>query len=165
MGAWSEETFGNDTACDWAGDFLETPGLEIVSRTLDEVLNENDYLDSDVACEALAACEVIARLKGNWGLRDAYSEELDEWIEKNSQTIPPELITKADKAIARIVDKDSELMELWDEGGRNDTWHAKIDDLAAIPGEIPPGKLLLTIVYKNQLSVNSHQKSRTNELV
>jgi len=24
MGAWAEDAFGNDTACDWAGDFSET---------------------------------------------------------------------------------------------------------------------------------------------
>ena len=25
MGAWAEDTFGNDTACDWIGTFLEDP--------------------------------------------------------------------------------------------------------------------------------------------
>ncbi len=129
MGAWSEDTFGNDTACDWTGEFLDAPGLAVVSRALDAVLNEEDYLDSDFACEALAACEVSGRLKGNWGLRDAYSEELDTWIENNPQNVPPEIVSKAEEAITRIVGEDSELPELWDEGGRNDTWHGKIDDL------------------------------------
>ena len=77
MGAWSEDTFGNDTACNWAGDFLDDPGLATVFRAFDAVLDEEGYLDSHIACDALAVCEVIARLKGNWGLQDAYSEDLD----------------------------------------------------------------------------------------
>jgi hypothetical protein len=130
MGTWSEDTFGNDTACDWAAEFLDAPGLEAVSQALDAVLGEDGYLDSDVACEALAACEVVARLLGNWGLRDAYSEELDRWIEENPQPVPPQMVAQAVEAIARIAGDDSELAELWDEEGRNDTWHSTVDDLA-----------------------------------
>jgi hypothetical protein len=130
MGTWSEDTFGNDTACDWTYQFLDSPGVAAVSQALDAVLDEEDYLDSDTACEALVACEVIARLKGNWGLRDAYSEELDRWIGKNPQPVPLEIVSKAETAIARIMGGDSELVELWDEEERNDTWHSKVDDLA-----------------------------------
>ena len=130
MGAWSEETFGNDTACDWVGDFLEEPGIAKVNQTLEAVVAEQDYLDSDVACEALAACEVIARLKGNWGRKDPYSEKLDRWIESNSQEIPAELVSKAGAVIAKILGEKSELVELWDEGGRNEVWHGKVNDLA-----------------------------------
>lgn len=78
MGAWSEDTLGNDTACDWKGDFLEKPGLEIVSEAITAALSETDYLDSSEACDCLAACEVIARLQGKWGIRNAYSEDLDD---------------------------------------------------------------------------------------
>ena len=129
MGAWSEDTFGNDTACDWIYDFLDAPGVSTVSKALDAVLDEKEYLDSDIACEALAACEVIARLKGNWGLRDAYSEELDNWIKGNPQQVSPEIVAKADAAISKIMGKNSELLELWDEDGKNSTWHRKIKDL------------------------------------
>lgn len=130
MGAWSEDTFGNDTACDWVVEFLDSPELEAVSQALDAVLSGDGYLDSDVACEALAACEVLARLQGNWGLQDAYSEELDLWIEENPQPVETEMVEKAVEAIARIAGDDSELAELWDEGGRNDAWHSAVDDLA-----------------------------------
>lgn len=129
MGAWSEETFGNDTACDWIEDFLNNPTADMLNQTLDLILEENDYLESDTACEALAACEVIARLKGSWGLRDAYSEKLDQWIEQNPQKVSSQLAAKAEKAIAKIMDENSELPELWDEGGRNNAWHNKIEDL------------------------------------
>lgn len=76
MGAWAEDTFGNDTSCDWIGAFLENPGLEVVTEAINAVLNTGDYLDSDDACDCLAACEVLARLQGRWGVRNAYRKSL-----------------------------------------------------------------------------------------
>jgi hypothetical protein len=129
MGAWSEDTFGNDTACDWAGSFMDNPGLETVQEAIDTVLASEDYLDSHEACDCLAACEVIARLQGRWGLRDAYSEDLDRWVEANPITVPDSLKDAAEAAIERILGPKSELPELWDEGNRNEKWHNAIDDL------------------------------------
>lgn len=129
MGAWAEDTFGNDTACDWVDTFLDDPGLPAVKSAIKAVLDTDDYLDSDAAWECLAACEVIARLQGKWGIRNAYSEELDEWIEANPTAISDDLRTAADSAIERILGADSELPELWDEDGRNEDWHKAIDDL------------------------------------
>ena len=129
MGAWSEDTFGNDTACDWVGDFMDNPGLAAVREALQAVLDAEDYLDSDEACAGLAACEVIARLQGKWGLRNPYSEDVDKWIEVNPTEVPQDLKELADAAIVRILAPNSELPELWDEGGRNDKWHNDVDDL------------------------------------
>ncbi len=129
MGTWAEDTFGNDTACDWIGTFLGDPGIPTVRSAIEEVLTTDDYLDSDEACECLAACEVIARLQGNWGLRNAYSEELDKWVEANPTDVPSEIKVSADSAIGKILGSNSELTELWDEGGRNEDWHKVIEDL------------------------------------
>lgn len=129
MGSWSEDTFGNDTACDWVGAFLDDPGLPAVRAAIAAVLQVDGYLESDEACDCLAACEVIARLQGKWGLRNAYSEDLDKWIEANPTVVPDDLKTAADSAIERILGEDSELLELWDDGGRNEDWHKAIDDL------------------------------------
>ena len=129
MGAWSEDTFGNDTACDWVGDFMDNPGLAAVREALQAVLDAEDYLDSDEACAGLAACEVIARLQGKWGLRNPYSEDVDKWIEANPTEVSQDLKELADAAIVRILAPNSELPELWDEGGRNDKWHNDVDDL------------------------------------
>ena len=129
MGAWAEDTFGNDTACDWIGTFLDSPGLESVREAISEVLAVDDYLDSDEACDCLAACEVLARLQGNWGLRNSYSERLDAWVEANPMEVPKKLKEAADSAIERILGPDSELLELWDDGRRNETWHQAIEDL------------------------------------
>ena len=129
MGAWAEDTFGNDTACDWIGTFLADPGLPAVKAAIQTVLDTDDYLDSDQACDCLAACEVIARLQGKWGLRNAYSENLDQWVEANPTAVPEDLKAAADAAIERILGPDSELPELWDEGGRHEDWHKAIENL------------------------------------
>ena len=60
MGAWAEDAFGNDTACDWAGEFSDAPSMEKVITTIEAVISEEEYIDSDVAAEALVACEVVA---------------------------------------------------------------------------------------------------------
>lgn len=129
MGTWSEDTFGNDVAADWALSFSEKPGMDSVSELIHEVNECSEYLDSYLSCCCLAACEVIARLKGNWGIRDSFSEQLDLWIEKNPQSPSQELIAEAVKAITKIAGPNSELAELWDEDGYNSEWHEQIDDL------------------------------------
>jgi len=129
MGAWSEESFGNDMACDWAGMFSESPSIRMVEETIDVVLNEAEYLESDEACECIAACEVVARLKGNWGLRDAYSESIDRWVETSNEKPDFNLV---DKAIDRIMSENSELLELWsDSDDFLKSWKMRMDDLRA----------------------------------
>ena len=79
MGAWGVLAFDNDTANDWAYDLEGVQGLSVVNTAFAELEQEGDYLDSDFACNALAACEVIARLKGRAGYQNAYTEKVDSW--------------------------------------------------------------------------------------
>jgi len=132
MGAWSAETFGNDRAGDWACELAEADDLTFVEQTLDEVLaNGAAYLDSDAACAGLAACEVLARLKGQWGKRDADSRNVDDWVESHLQIVPKRLIAKAIEVIDRITREPSELLELWAESekSRSCAWPDVVADL------------------------------------
>lgn len=129
MGAWAEDAFGNDTACDWAASFSENPSMDTVRDVIKRVLEADEYLDSDEASECLVACEILARLKGQWGLKNAYSEAVDQWVESINIMPSEELITLAKKAIARIFAENSELQELWDEDGKNEKWHIEMDNL------------------------------------
>jgi hypothetical protein len=130
MGAWSHESFGNDTACDWAGDLQEGDDLAPVEAALDAVLEVgDDYLESPEACEAIAAAEVVARLQGHFGLRDAYSESLDEWVARVGIVPSPELASKARRALDRILVEPSELLELWEEGDDSGEWRASVNEL------------------------------------
>lgn len=130
MGAWSHESFGNDTACDWVGDLQEGDDLAPVEAALDAVLDVgDDYLESPEACEAIAAAEVVARLQGHFGVRDAYSEGLDEWVGRIGIAPSPELASKARRALDRILVEPSELMELWDDSDDAAAWRASVDEL------------------------------------
>ncbi len=130
MGAWGENTFDNDTACDWTYELEAADDLGLVSATLDRVVSTGgEYLDSDLACEGLAACEVVARLKGNWGKRNPYTETADKWVESHAMQPPPELVNKAQAVIDRILREPSELLELWSESEELGKWTSAVDDL------------------------------------
>ncbi|MGH6755467.1 MAG: DUF4259 domain-containing protein, partial [Bradyrhizobium sp.] len=78
MGAWGHESFSNDDAADFVAALADFDDLTLVSEAIDALLEESDdYVPMDLACAAIAASEVLARLKGNWGRRDAASELVD----------------------------------------------------------------------------------------
>jgi len=131
MGTWAIDALGNDGACDWAYDLDEYNDLSLVEEALNKALAGGaEYLESLDACEALAAIEVIARLQGNWGEKNAYSESIDVWVEKTKLVPSKALAEKAHTVIERILAEDSELKELWQESEEFDAWEASVKNLA-----------------------------------
>ncbi len=132
MGAWGAGSFDNDTACDWTYDLEETDDLSLVEEALERVLGAGtEYLDAMDAEEAIAAAEVIARLQGNFGERNAYTETADEWVAANRLEVTPDLARKSHAAIDRIVGEQSELAELWEESDSLGEWKAAVAELKA----------------------------------
>ena len=130
MGAWSKDSFGNDTACDWSYGLEKTSDLNLVRKTIQKVLDSGkDYIDGSDAEEAIAAVEVIARLKGNFGERDAYTEPVDNWVKAHPQQPPVDLVTLASQALDRILQPPSELLELWEESDEFEGWKDSVLDL------------------------------------
>lgn len=131
MGAWGTGIFDNDTACDWAYALEDASDLSLIESALDKVLNIGaEYLDADEAQEALAAAEAVARLKGNWGIRDSYTETMDKWVEATGLIPSQALIEKALKAIERVLSGPSELLELWGESEEFTVWEESVKDLS-----------------------------------
>lgn len=128
MGAWDAYTFGNDAACDWAFGLDDVNDLSLVHETFEAVLNADDFLDSDIACEGLAACEVVARLKGNWGVRNSYSEDVDKWVIAHPIKPPETLVKTALAVIDRVLAANSELREIWEDANATE-WLAAVADL------------------------------------
>jgi len=126
MGAWGTNTFDNDDACDWAYTLEESKDLRVVESALAEVLQTDDYLECDTGANGLAACEVIARLKGNWGVKNSYTETVDKWVLAHPQTPPANLVEGANAAIDRVLADDSELKEMWEGNGE---WVDAVEDL------------------------------------
>ncbi len=123
MGAWSTDPFGNDTACDWKYDQEECDDLSFIEGTF-EKLHEigDDYLEAPDAEETIAAADTLARLKGNFYVKNSFTESLDGWIAAHPITPPEQLVDSAIKAIDRILKEPSELYELWEESDDFEEW-------------------------------------------
>jgi len=132
MGAWGTGIFDNDTACDWAYTLEESDDLSVVEESLEKVISAgSEYLEAPDAEEALAAAEVIARLQGNYGDRNAYTETIDKWVSERELKVSPELARKALSAIERVLTEPSEILELWNESEEFDAWKASISNLSS----------------------------------
>jgi hypothetical protein len=130
VGTWAVDSFGNDTAADWAWNLEQAKDLSLVERTLDKaIVSEDAYLEALEAVEAIAATEVIARLQGNWGRRSPYSEPVDKWVEANKFSPSADLVRKAHRFLDRVVGSNSELDELWRESAEHSGWLASVAEL------------------------------------
>ena len=129
MGAWGVLAFDNDTANDWAYELESSRDLSLIDSALARVeASGNNYLDADAASEALAACEVLARLKGKPGYSNAYTEKVDAWVENHAGEPPTALVARAEAVIDRILGENSELRDLWADSDI-DAWKRSVDDL------------------------------------
>ena len=125
MGAWGVGNFDNDTACDWAYELEECTDLSVIENSINAALNES-YIDSDIGSEALAAIDTLARLKGNSGVKNSYTEAVDSWVASRKIDVPNELIEKSKKVLSLIITDSSELHELWAESEDSENWKEEI---------------------------------------
>lgn len=128
MGAWSYEAFGNDTASDWVYGLEDSPGLEILSETIEAALEmEDDYLEAPEAEEALAAIEVLVHLLGMGSPTEPLPKEVASWVKACKEKPGPELVQKAILALVAIQSEKLELRELWEESDDFQAWNTSID--------------------------------------
>ncbi len=129
MGAWGHLAFDNDGANDWAYGLDDVDDLSLVEEPLEQVEGiDGGYLDQDVACIALAACDVLARLPGNAGYENAYTEKVHAWVAAHPIKPPPEVRIRPRAAMDRVLEEGSELRELWEEAGDGE-WRQGVLDL------------------------------------
>ena len=135
MGTWSHEPFGNDTAIDWAYELQDTHDFLLVEQAIQRVLDCGpEYLDADLAVEAVAAAEVIAKALRRGTQSDAYTEEVDAWLKSISAVPTLALRSKAHQALSRVLGPDSELKELWEESGELESWESSVQLLQSAIG-------------------------------
>ena len=130
MGAWGVLAFDNDDANDWAYGLDDVTDLSLVESAFSRIDEAGDYLEAPEACEALAACEVLARLMDRPGYQNSYTEKVDEWVKQHPLKPSPAMLAHATAVIDRVLGKNSELRELWDEGDASD-WLQAVEDLRA----------------------------------
>ena len=130
MGTWSHESFGNDTANDWAYELEDATDFSVIEAALQVALDEGDeYLDADLAMEAIVAVEVIAKRLGKGTQSDVYTEKVDQWLETISEQPSDDVLSLAKRVLERIVADDSELKELWLESDEYELWLGNIQQL------------------------------------
>lgn len=128
MGAWGEKAFENDSALDWLDD-LESEGVDALRDLLARVMDtdEADYLDVDDGAPAIAAAEIVAAARGRG--RDRLTKPVIAWLDANADDLVEEDLILAARAVERVVAGNSELRELWEEGGPDSPWHADVRTL------------------------------------
>ena len=130
MGTWGADPLENDTAVDWMYGLGEVADLSLIEGTLDRALAfGDDLLPAADAEEALAAAEAVARLLGNFGARNEYTQTMDDWVSWMPEKPPLALLTKAWRIVARVRQPPSELLSLWTEAGGVEAWARSLADL------------------------------------
>lgn len=129
MGAWGVKVFDDDDAIDWAYGLDSVTDLSLVESALATVQKTDGYLEAPDASNALAACEVLARLRGHSGYQNSYTEKVDQWVAVHPCKVSPTLVDRASTVIDRILGENSELRELWSGSDENDQWLKAVEDL------------------------------------
>lgn len=131
MGAWGAGIFDNDTACDFAAEVVASRDLSMLEGTFDRILTAGSGdVEAPDAEEALAAADIIARLKGRLRAQTAYTAEIDQWVDRLKLSPSDGLVDKARRAVDRILTEPSELLDLWRESDHFESWKRSIEDLS-----------------------------------
>jgi hypothetical protein len=114
MGTWGRGAFDNDAASDWSSDLTDAGDLSLVEDTLSSAEEaEEDELDLDLACEAIAACEVVARLRERGNRQSSNMDEIDQWLRSIAAKPSPSMVRSATNVLDRVA-RSSELAPLRD---------------------------------------------------
>ena len=132
MGTWSHEPFGNDIASDWAYEFEENDGYEVIEDAFDQIIDmaTEEFIDADIGCIAHAAAEVLAKsFTDGVAENEYYPEPVEKWLQHNQNKHNYELIPKALLALNLLISENSELDELWQDSDDYEDWTKNIAEL------------------------------------
>jgi hypothetical protein len=117
MGTWEKGAFDNDDAADFSGDLDDAaPGdrVQLIREALVAAADNSDYLAVSEANQAIAAAAIVASQQPD-------GPEVDSAYGPGFLTgggtidLPDEFVELSLRAIARVLDEESEWRDLWDE--------------------------------------------------
>jgi Domain of unknown function (DUF4259) len=115
MGTWDSGPFDNDAAADWCAELTAADPAQrvpVIRRALTEVIDEDGYLDYDLAAQAVAAAAVVAT--GRPGGPPVDSPGMPEFLAAGTgPPLPEDLAPLASRAVDRVLSDDSEWRQLW----------------------------------------------------
>ncbi|GLY48399.1 DUF4259 domain-containing protein [Lentzea sp. NBRC 102530] len=130
MGTWDIGHFDNDAAADFSGALDDAPQNEreaIIRTALVTTIETEGFLDSYDACKVMASAALIAaQLPGGTPIVTSYAPD------EPMPVFSPELRPLAVRALDRVLEKDSELAELWDETEYAEKWRQSVAELRAV---------------------------------
>lgn len=130
MGTWDIGHFDNDTAADFCGaldDAAPAERVGLIRTALETAAEAVSYLDDHEGAPAVtAAALVAAQCPGGAAVTTAYGPK------EPVPLLPVELRALAVAALDRVVGEESELAELWGEGGEGAAWEQGIRALREV---------------------------------
>jgi hypothetical protein len=142
MGTWGPGPFQNDTACDFVIEVLESDGTAPLEEEIDGILRMKGSPESFDVEVAVAAAELVARIKGHPNMRAPQSDEnfveslagadfaaIDAWAKRLQPFLVDALVDKARRVIDRILAESAEFRELWFEPEDFAAWRDQVKDL------------------------------------
>jgi Domain of unknown function (DUF4259) len=117
MGTWDKGAFDNDDAADFSGDLDDAKPADrprLIREALVAAADNSDYLENSVACQAIAAAAIVAAQQPDGPEVDSVYGP-DFLTEGESMDLPDDLVELSLRAIARVLDAESEWRELWEE--------------------------------------------------
>lgn len=128
MAIWGYGSFDNDSARDFTVEVVQD-GEVALREAFEVVLDPDmDYVEVEEGARALAAAEILAAvLMGDTQrLTDA---GLRHWVQNADKTSLSDLRGLGAEALNRVLAPDSELPELWEEGGDFGAWLSDVQRL------------------------------------
>ena len=81
------------------------------------------------AQRAIAAAEVMARMRGNWGGQTGSSAPTDAWVREHQCSVPDRYAAMAVEFVDRVSSPPSDLLDLWISRCEVDEWRATLAEL------------------------------------
>jgi hypothetical protein len=126
MGAWGVSAYENDTASDWLLSVVPSRAKQKVRAAFSRI-ERAEFADSDTACIALAACELVASASGH--PHESQPDSFPAVAYKLSRDDDLRALRNlAVSVVEKVSGLQSELAELWRQAGDAD-WLADCGDL------------------------------------
>jgi hypothetical protein len=129
MGAWDVGIWDNDEAADWLGDLEELTDLSLIEASLNPTEAGGSYLEAPEGTHILCAGDTLlaALVPGS----STAPDRVVTWVANNRHLGFAGLRKIAASKVLRVLGKDSEIQQLWEE---NDdlysAWKARVEAIA-----------------------------------
>lgn len=133
MGAWGYGYFEDDAAFDFMAEVEESGNPKGVLRRAFDTATDSDYVESDEGSAVIVAAAYVDRQLNGTRFSSADQQEplsVDTFPDRNPEQDFSDLRERAVQALAKVLEDDSELNELWAENEEDyPAWRQGVEQL------------------------------------